>query len=54
MNTFKFSGKDKKEAARKALAFYYDNFKDEMSILSFLKKCRFNPKHGVLYFHLKG
>lgn len=52
MNKIRFGGKDKKECVKRAMTFYYDNFKDEMTLKHFLDKCRYNKDEKVLIYYI--
>ena len=51
MDIIKFTGKDKKDGVKKAVAFFYDNLEKQESLEVFLAKCRIQSDGKSIYFY---
>ena len=53
MDIIRFSGKDKKESAKRAMMFFHDNLSEIMKMSDFLAKCRLQSDQKTIFYYHK-
>ena len=51
MQIIKFTGKDRIDGTKRAVAFFYDNYVDQMKLDIFLAKCRVQSDGATIHFY---
>ncbi len=54
MEIIRFVGRDKKESAKKAVSFFYDNFDNDYALGDFLAHCKTQKDGKTIHFYPLG